>query len=421
MNVCLRCNVTNLSENRQIFELPLYVKRCYYSLQRPKRPSRCINTCLNQSWCLNYGTKGDEEREHCNVGTIGHVDHGKTTLTAAITKVLERDGLCKFVPYEQIDRAPEEKARGITINATHVEYSTRKRHYAHTDCPGHVDYVKNMISGASQMDGAVLLVAATDGQMPQTYEHLLLARQVGVVSIVIFVNKAELVEADVLELVELEIRELLTDFGYDGAAVPVVFGSALLALRGDTSPLGEPSVRRLLDALDETVTVPVRDLAAPFLLPVNNAFTVPGRGTVVVGTLSTGVLRRGAEADLLGFDTNLRTTITEVQVFGHRVPEAHAGENLGALLRGVRIHDVRRGMLLCARSSQCLSNHYMASIYFLSRSEGGRAKPITSGYIQQLFSSTWSVPCRLDLHGGKHMVMPGSMSTCTSRCCAAWS
>ncbi|XP_063221634.1 elongation factor Tu [Bacillus rossius redtenbacheri] len=395
----------NINECRH--ESLLHISKFNYSFQKLTRPSWCVNKCLGKRWSSRHERNTDEVRKHCNVGTIGHVDHGKTTLTAAITKVLERDGLSKYVSYEQIDRAPEEKARGITINATHVEYSTRRRHYAHTDCPGHVDFVKNMISGASQMDGAILVVAATDGQMPQTREHLLLAKQVGVTSVVVFVNKAELVEQDVLELVEIELRELLTDFGYDGAGAPVLFGSALLALRGDASPLGEPSVRRLLDALDDTVAVPTRDLAAPFLLPIDNAFTVPGRGTVVVGTLSRGVLRRGVEADLLGFDASARTTVTEVQVFRQAVPEACAGENLGALLRGVKIHDVQRGMLLCARASMRLSNHYEASVYFLSRSEGGRAKPVTSGYIQQLFSRTWNIPCRVDLQDASKMAMPG--------------
>lgn len=344
--------------------------------------------------------------EHCNVGTIGHVDHGKTTLTAAITKVLSKGGQANYVPYDQIDRAPEEKARGITINAAHIGYSTKKRHYAHTDCPGHADYVKNMISGASQMDGAILVVAATDGQMPQTREHLLLARQVGVEKIVVFINKADQVDQEVIELVEIELRELLCDFGFDGIKSPVVVGSALLALQGDQSEMGEPAILRLLEAIDGYVPTPTRDFTSPFLLPIDNAFTVPGRGTVVIGTLARGTIRKNDDAELLGFDEQVKTTIGGLQVFKKDVSLAKAGDNIGALLRNVKITAVQRGMLLCAAGSTKVSNHFDGTIYLLAKNEGGRSKPLTSKYIQQLFSKTWNVSCRVDLVG-QEMLMPG--------------
>lgn len=268
------------------------------------------------------------------------VDHGKTTLTAAITKVLEKEGLANYISYDQIDRAPEEKTRGITINAAHIGYSTKKRSYAHTDCPGHADYVKNMISGASQMDGAILVVAATDGQMPQTREHLLLAKQVGIDKIVVYINKADQVDSEVLELVEIEIRELLCDFGFDGGNCPVICGSALQALNGESSEIGEPSIRKLLDSVDEYIPTPVRDLKSPFLLPIDNAFTVPGRGTVVVGTLKKGTILKNAESDLLGFDENIKTTVSDIQIFKKSVPKALAGDNVGALLRGVKVRKI---------------------------------------------------------------------------------
>uniref|UniRef100_A0A8D8HS10 protein-synthesizing GTPase n=1 Tax=Culex pipiens TaxID=7175 RepID=A0A8D8HS10_CULPI len=343
---------------------------------------------------------------HCNVGTIGHVDHGKTTLTAAITKVLSKNGRANYVPYDQIDRAPEEKARGITINAAHIGYSTEKRHYAHTDCPGHADYVKNMISGASQMDGAILVVAATDGQMPQTREHLLLARQVGVDKIVVFINKADQVDDEVLELVEIELRELLSDFGFDGINSPVIVGSALQALQGDQSPLGEPSIMKLLDAIDSYIPTPTRDLTSPFLLPIDNAFTVPGRGTVVIGTLARGTVKKNDDAELLGFDEQVKTSVGGLQVFKKDVGVAKAGDNIGALLRNVKITAVQRGMLLCAAGSERVSNHFEGTMYLLAKNEGGRSKPLTSKYIQQLFSKTWNVPCRVDL-AGQEMLMPG--------------
>lgn len=386
----------------------------------PLSKSQSINNLSNKltnarpRWNITsrlFSQKAEDFELVCNVGTIGHVDHGKTTLTAAITKVLSTDsGNCKYVSYDEIDKAPEEKARGITINIAHVGYSTKKRRYAHTDCPGHSDFVKNMISGASQMDGAILVVAATDGTMPQTREHLLLAKQVGIKDVVIYINKADIADFEMLELVEIEVRELLSDFGFDGINSPVIYGSALLAIKGDTSEYGIPSIRKLMDALDDHIPTPTRDYESPFILPIDNAFTVPGRGTVVVGTLKQGILKKNSSADLLGFDEEISTTIGDLQIFKKSVPEAKAGENLGALLRGVKISRVQTGMLLCATGSQSSSNHYEAQIYLLTKGEGGRSRPMqVSGYIQPLYAATWHIPCRLDLllPKGTAMLMPG--------------
>jgi len=328
-------------------------------------------------------------------------------LTAAITKVLQKDGLADFISYDSIDKAPEEKTRGITINIAHVEYCTEKRHYAHTDCPGHADYVKNMISGASQMDGAVIVVAATDGEMPQTREHLLLAKQIGIQDVVVFINKADLADTEMLELVEIEMRELLSDFGFDGESTPVVYGSALLALQGDESEYGAPSVRKLLDAIDQHIPTPERDIKSPFLLPIDNVFSVPGRGTVVVGTIKRGVMKKGDDADLMGHDVELKTVVSDLQVFKKSVGIAQAGDNVGALLRGVRLAKVQRGMVLSLARTVNFANHFQAQIYFMTKDEGGRKAPVISGYIQQIFCGTWNIACRIDLPPEKDMVMPG--------------
>lgn len=365
---------------------------------------------LNGKRVLNFCTTA--EKVHVNIGTIGHVDHGKTTLTAAITKITSKAGLSKFISYDEIDRAPEEKARGITINASHIGYSSKLRHYAHTDCPGHADYIKNMISGASQMDGAILVVAASEGPMPQTREHLLLARQVGIKKIVLYINKCDLVDSDVWELVELEMREMLSDFGFDEGS-PAIFGSAMKALKGDISPLGEDSIWKLLNAIDSYIPNPTRDYSSPFLLPIDNSFTVSGRGTVVVGTIKRGIIKKNSEAELLGFDVKLKTTVSDIQVFKKSVPSANAGENVGILLRSIKNELVSKGMLLCEAGSQTLSNKYEATVYFLSRAEGGRSRPITSKYIQQIFSDTWNLACRIDLKPDVPMVMPGEHATVT--------
>ncbi|KAK8376409.1 hypothetical protein O3P69_009805 [Scylla paramamosain] len=337
-------------------------------------------------------TSTEDDISHCNVGTIGHVDHGKTTLTAAITKVLQRTGQSTFVSYDEIDRAPEERQRGITINTAHVSYSTNLRHYAHTDCPW-------------------TCRLSNDGQMPQTREHLLLARQAGVERVVVFVNKADLVDEEYLELVEIEMRELLDHFGFDGSDAPFVYGSALLALGGDEGPLGEQSILKLLEVMDTYLTPPTRDLTSPFLLPLDNYFSVPGRGSVVTGTLKQGVLRRGADAELLGFDRRIKTVATDVQVFRKKVESAKAGENVGVLLRGVRIEALARGMSLCALGSKKYVNRFESTIYFLTSGEGGRRRPITSAYIQQIFSNTWNITCRIDLPAGVAMIMPGEHNT----------
>ncbi|XP_057380028.1 elongation factor Tu-like [Daphnia carinata] len=363
------------------------------------------------AWACQFSSQvAQPVKAHANIGTIGHVDHGKTTLTAAITKVLQKDGLAKFVSYDAIDKAPEEKARGITINIAHVEYSTEKRHYAHTDCPGHADFVKNMISGTSQMDGAIVVVAATDGQMPQTREHLLLAKQVGVKHLVVFINKADMADNEMTELVEIEMRELLSDFGFDGLATPVIHGSALLALNGDESSLGAPSIRKLLAAIDEYVPTPQRDVSSPFWLPIDSAFTVPGRGTVVTGTIKKGTLKKGDETELLGHSSTIKTVVTDVQVFRKSVPVAQAGDNVGLLLRSIKLPQVQRGMVLVAANSATIGNRYKAQLYLLTRGEGGRSRPIISGYIQQIFSATWNLAVRVDMPSGKDMLMPGDHS-----------
>ncbi|CAG0923365.1 unnamed protein product [Notodromas monacha] len=365
--------------------------------------------------------KSDPTVEHVNVGTIGHVDHGKTTLTAAITKVLAKRGNASYVSYDSIDRAPEERRRGITINVAHVSYWSllsggRRRRYAHTDCPGHADYVKNMISGASQMDAAILVVAASEGEMPQTREHVLLAKQAGVSKMVVFLNKADLVDADVLELVELEMRELLDKHGLDAEKTPVVCGSARLAVAGDPGPLGEPAVDRLVAALDAYVEPPVRDEAPPFVMPVDNAFSVTGRGTVVTGTLVRGIVRRLDKVSLVGFDECRSTVVTDVQAFRESVPQAVAGDHVGLLLRGVPVRSVLRGMLVCGCDGDegvlSVTNRFTAQLYLLSASEGGRQAPVRTGYTQQLFSSTWNLQARLDLTPAElDMLLPGDHAT----------
>ena len=352
----------------------------------------------------------------CNVGTIGHVDHGKTTLTSAITKYLsEVNKNCKYVTFDEIDKAPEEKQRGITINIAHVGYATSKRQYAHTDCPGHADFIKNMISGASQMDGAILVVAADDGPMPQTKEHLLLVHQLGIKHIVVYINKADIADKDIIELVEIEMRELLDGYGFDSSKTPIINGSALLALNGDTSEYGLPSIKSLLDALDNYVATPERDHTSPFILPIDNVFSIPGRGTVTVGTIKQGVIKKGIEANLLGFDEKMNTIISDIQIFRKSVTTASAGENVGVLLRSIKLNSVRRGMILCQRNFLKLTNHYEAQLYLLSPQEGGRERPLKkSGFSTKVYSSTWNVYCRFDflLPPENKMLMPGEFATC---------
>ncbi|KAL6264659.1 hypothetical protein P5V15_004759 [Pogonomyrmex californicus] len=350
------------------------------------------------------------DKPHCNIGTIGHVDHGKTTLTAAITKILSEKQLATAKGYNEIDNAPEEKARGITINVAHIEYQTENRHYGHTDCPGHADYIKNMITGTAQMDGAILVVAATDGTMPQTREHLLLAKQIGIKYIVIYINKVDAADSEMVELVEMEIRELLSEMGFDGDNVPVVKGSALCALEGKNPEIGAQSVLELLDAVDKHIPTPIRDLDKPFLLPVENVYSIPGRGTVVTGRLERGKIKKGTDCEFIGYNKVFKSVITGIEMFHKILEEAHAGDQLGALVRGVKRDEVRRGMVMCKPGSMKAYDHVEAQVYILSKEEGGRKKPIANMIQVQMFCRTWDVAAQCSIVG-KDMAMPGEDST----------
>jgi len=352
--------------------------------------------------------KFERKKPHLNIGTIGHVDHGKTTLTAAITKVLEKQGKAKFLAYDQIDKAPEERERGVTINIAHVEYETDKRHYAHVDCPGHADYVKNMITGAAQMDGAILVVSAADGPMPQTREHILLARQVGVPAIVVFLNKADMVDdKELLELVELEVRELLSKYKFPGEDTPIVVGSALKALEGDTSEMGEGSILKLMEAVDSFVQEPVRDIDKPFLMPVEDVFTISGRGTVVTGRVERGVVKVGEEIEIVGFKATQKTVATGVEMFRKLLDEGQAGDNIGVLLRGTKREEVERGQVLAKPGSITPHTKFNAEAYVLTKEEGGRHTPFFNGYRPQFYFRTTDVTGVVKLPEGTEMVMPG--------------
>ena len=352
--------------------------------------------------------KFERTKPHLNIGTIGHVDHGKTTLTAAITKVLEKKGYAQFMAYDQIDKAPEERERGVTINIAHVEYQTDKRHYAHVDCPGHADYVKNMITGAAQMDGAILVVSAADGPMPQTREHILLARQVGVPYIVVYLNKADMVDdKELLELVELEVRDLLTKYKFPGDDVPLIIGSALKALEGDTSELGEPSILKLMEAMDAYVPEPVRDVEKPFLMPVEDVFTISGRGTVVTGRVERGIIKVGDEVEIVGFRATQKTVVTGVEMFRKLLDEGRAGDNIGALLRGTKREEVERGQVLAKPGSITPHTLFNAEAYVLTKEEGGRHTPFFNGYRPQFYFRTTDVTGVCKLPEGTEMVMPG--------------
>jgi len=352
--------------------------------------------------------KFERKKPHLNIGTIGHVDHGKTTLTAAITKVLEKQGKAKFLAYDQIDKAPEERERGVTINIAHVEYETDKRHYAHVDCPGHADYVKNMITGAAQMDGAILVVSAADGPMPQTREHILLARQVGVPAIVVYLNKADMVDdKELLELVELEVRELLSKYKFPGDDTPSVIGSALKALEGDTSEMGEGSILKLMEAVDSFVQEPVRDIDKPFLMPVEDVFTISGRGTVVTGRVERGVVKVGEEIEIVGFKATQKTVATGVEMFRKLLDEGQAGDNIGVLLRGTKREEVERGQVLAKPGSITPHTRFNAEAYVLTKEEGGRHTPFFNGYRPQFYFRTTDVTGVVKLPEGTEMVMPG--------------
>ena len=347
-------------------------------------------------------------KTHVNIGTIGHVDHGKTTLTAAITKVLAGKGQAEYKAFDQIDNAPEERERGITIATAHVEYETDKRHYAHVDCPGHADYVKNMITGAAQMDGAILVVSAADGPMPQTREHILLARQVGVPYMVVYLNKADMVDdEELLELVELEVRELLSSYDFPGDDTPIIKGSALKALEGEKSYLGEESIERLMDAVDSYIPDPERAIDRPFLMPVEDVFSISGRGTVATGRVERGVVKVGEEVEVVGIKNTIKTTVTGVEMFRKLLDEGRAGDNIGALLRGVKREDIERGQVLAKPGSITPHTKFKAEAYILTKEEGGRHTPFFNGYRPQFYFRTTDVTGVAELPAGIEMVMPG--------------
>lgn len=390
---------------KQPFLVEYFVKQFYGQ----SRAGTYLSGVITQKF---YSTKKvfNRTKPHCNVGTIGHVDHGKTTLTAAITKVLAEKELAEAKDYADIDNAPEEKERGITINVAHVEYQTEKRHYGHTDCPGHADYIKNMITGTAQMDGAILVVAATDGTMPQTREHLLLAKQIGIQHIVTFINKVDVADEEMVDLVEMELRELLSEMGYDGDNIPFIKGSALCALNNSNPKIGHDSILKLLEAVDDYIPTPIRDLDKPFLLPIENVYTISGRGTVVTGRLERGKIKKGMDCELLGFNKMIKSTITGIEMFHQTLEEAEAGDQMGALLRGLKRDEVRRGMVLCKPGTMKANDHLECQVYMLTSAEGGKRKPINNLVQIQMFCKTWDCASQLNLVD-KTLVMPGEDST----------
>jgi elongation factor Tu len=356
--------------------------------------------------------KFERTKPHVNVGTIGHVDHGKTTLTAAITAIQAAQGLAQQVNFDQIDKAPEERERGITIATAHVEYESTKRHYAHVDCPGHADYVKNMITGAAQMDGAILVVSAADGPMPQTREHILLARQVGVPYMVVFLNKVDMVDdKELLDLVELEVRELLSEYDFPGNEIPIIKGSALKALEGDKGDLGEPAIQRLLDAVDAYIPTPKRATDKPFLMPVEDVFSISGRGTVATGRIERGIIKVGEEIEVVGLKPTVKTVVTGVEMFRKLLDEGQAGDNIGALLRGLKREEVERGQVLAKPGSITPHTKFKAEVYVLTKEEGGRHTPFFNGYRPQFYFRTTDVTGSVQLPAGVEMVMPGDNIT----------
>lgn len=399
----------------------------FKSLQKGVAPSSSLRTAFrlpnapsvsNAAWARRHyaeaaSTKFSRAKPHMNIGTIGHVDHGKTTLTAAITKVLASRGGGRFVDYSQIDNAPEEKARGITINSAHVEYETDKRHYGHIDCPGHADYIKNMITGAAQMDGAIIVVSATDGQMPQTREHLLLARQVGIKRLVVFVNKVDAInDPEMLELVEMEMREVLSTYNFEGDDTPIIMGSALAALEGRNKDIGEDKINELVNACDEWLELPPRDLEKPFLMPIEDVFSIAGRGTVCTGPVERGVITKGADVEIIGMDMSFKTTITGIEMFHKELERGEAGDNMGALLRGVKREQVRRGQVIAIPGTIKPHKKFVAAVYVLTKDEGGRYTPFMQNYRPQLFIRTADITVNLTFPPGtpdadEKMVMPG--------------
>ena len=353
-------------------------------------------------------SKFERNKPHCNIGTIGHVDHGKTSLTAAITKVLAETGGATFTAYDQIDKAPEEKARGITISTAHVEYQTEARHYAHVDCPGHADYVKNMITGAAQMDGAILVVSAADGPMPQTREHILLARQVGVPALVVFLNKCDMVDdPELLELVEMEVRELLSSYQFPGDDIPIIHGSALMALEGKNPELGHDAILKLMKAVDDYIPQPERALDKPFLMPIEDVFSISGRGTVVTGRVEKGIVKVGEEVEIVGIKDTVKTVVTGVEMFRKLLDQGQAGDNIGALLRGTKREDVERGQVLAKPGSITPHTQFKAEAYILTKEEGGRHTPFFTNYRPQFYFRTTDVTGVVQLLEGTEMVRPG--------------
>ncbi len=352
--------------------------------------------------------KFNRDKPHCNIGTIGHVDHGKTSLTAAITKVLAETGGATFTAYDQIDKAPEERARGITINTAHVEYQTKARHYAHVDCPGHADYVKNMITGAAQMDGAILVVSAADGPMPQTREHILLARQVGVPALVVFMNKVDMVDdPELLDLVEMEVRELLSSYQFPGDDIPIIRGSALCALEGKSPEIGRDAVLKLMEAVDSYIPQPERPKDMPFLMPIEDVFSISGRGTVVTGRVERGIVKVGEEVEIVGIRDTQKTTVTGIEMFRKLLDTGEAGDNVGALLRGIDREGVERGQVLCKPGSVKPHKKFKAEAYILTKEEGGRHTPFFANYRPQFYFRTTDVTGVVTLPAGTEMVMPG--------------
>src|SRR5712692_3080034 len=358
--------------------------------------------------------KFERTKPHANVGTIGHIDHGKTTLTAAITKVLASKKLATFTAFDQIDKAPEERERGITIAIAHVEYQSKNRHYAHVDCPGHADYVKNMITGAAQMDGAILVVSAADGPMPQTREHIMLARQVGVPYMVVYMNKADMVDdKELLELVEMEVRELLTTYKFPGEKIPIIIGSALKALEGDKSELGVPSVVKLVEEMDRYIPIPKREVDKPFLMPVEDVFSISGRGTVVTGRIERGIIKVNDEVEIVGLKATAKTVCTGVEMFRKLLDEGQAGDNVGVLLRGTKREDVERGQVLAKPGSITPHTQFEAEVYVLTKEEGGRHTPFFKGYRPQVYLRTTDVTGTVEVQAGVEMVMPGDNTKMT--------
>ena len=357
--------------------------------------------------------KFERNKPHCNIGTIGHVDHGKTSLTAAITKVLAETGGATFTAYDQIDKAPEEKARGITISTAHVEYETKARHYAHVDCPGHADYVKNMITGAAQMDGAILVVSASDGPMPQTREHILLARQVGVPALVVFMNKCDMVDdPELLDLVEMEVRELLSSYQFPGDDIPIVRGSALMALEGKEPKMGHDAILELMAKVDEYIPQPERPIDQPFLMPIEDVFSISGRGTVVTGRVERGVVKVGEEVEIIGIRPTSKTTVTGVEMFRKLLDQGQAGDNIGALLRGIEREGIERGQVLAKPGSVTPHTNFTAEAYILTKDEGGRHTPFFTNYRPQFYFRTTDVTGIVKLPAGTEMVMPGDNVSC---------